>query len=211
MTRYVELQCASHFSFLRGISSAEELFAQALALGMDALAVTDRNTLAGIVRAHEAAKTTGIRLIVGCHLQLTDGSQLLVYPTDRPAYSRLCRLLSLGKNRAGKGKCSLSWDDLAAWSEGRLAFFDRLQGVIGALPASKFYSAVASQDGSLKKLLDLPLEARPHAILCGVVRTLLGRVKDKAIIAYRLAILGLFYSSAPSKRHLMTIPGAVTV
>ena len=80
MTGYVELQCASHFSFLRGISSAEELFAQAAALNMSALAITDRNTLAGIVRAHEAAKTTGVRLIVGCHLQLTDGSEILIYP-----------------------------------------------------------------------------------------------------------------------------------
>ena len=89
MTRYAELQCASHFSFLRGTSSAEELFGAAAALGIEALAITDWNSLAGIVRAHEAAKATGVRLIVGCRLQLTDGSEILVYPTDRPAYSRL--------------------------------------------------------------------------------------------------------------------------
>jgi DNA polymerase III alpha subunit len=99
VTRYAELQCASNFSFLRGASSAEQLFAAAAVLGIEALAITDLNSLAGIVRAHEAAKTTGLRLIVGCRLNLADGTELLVYPQDRPAYSRLCRLLSLGKPR----------------------------------------------------------------------------------------------------------------
>src|ERR1700760_203934 len=121
MSRYVELQCASHFSFLRGASSAEQLFAAAAVLGIEALAITDLSSLAGIVRAHEAAKTTGVRLIVGCRLQLTDGTDLLIYPKDRPAYSRLCRLLSLGKSRAGKARCDLNWDDLAAWAEGMVA------------------------------------------------------------------------------------------
>ena len=130
--RYVELQCASHFSFLRGASSAEELFATAAMLGMEALAVTDWTTLSGIVRAHEAAKTTGVRLIVGCRLQLLDGAELLVYPTDRPAYSRLTRLLSLGKSRAGKAKCDLTWDDVAAWSQGSVGIFlpDRANGLL---------------------------------------------------------------------------------
>src|ERR1019366_9265547 len=91
--RYVELQCTSHFSFLRGASSCEELFKQAAALGIEALAIVDRGSLAGIVRAHEAAKTTGVRLIVGCRLDLADGMSVLVYPTNRPAYARLCRLL----------------------------------------------------------------------------------------------------------------------
>src|ERR1700709_2491686 len=116
--RYAELQCASHFSFLRGASSCEELFAQAAMTGIEALAITDRNSLAGIVRAHEAAKVTKIRLIVGCRLDLTDGSAVLVYPIDRPAYARLCRLLSLGKRRGGKARCMLGWEDLAAYAEG---------------------------------------------------------------------------------------------
>jgi len=119
--RYAELQVTSHFSFLRGASSAEELFAQAAHLGIEALAVVDRNSLAGIVRAHEAAKATGVRLIVGCRLDLADGFSVLVYPTDRPAYSRLCRLLTLGKGRAGKAKCELYWDDLVAYGEGLIA------------------------------------------------------------------------------------------
>ncbi|CDX12085.1 Error-prone DNA polymerase 2 [Mesorhizobium plurifarium] len=119
--RYAELQVTSHFSFLRGASSAEELFSQAALLGVEALAVVDRNSLAGIVRAHGAAKTTGVRLIVGCRLDLTDGMSLLAYPTDREAYSRLCRLLSLGKARAGKGKCHLEWSDVVAYGEGLIA------------------------------------------------------------------------------------------
>ena len=75
---YTELQVTSHFSFLRGASSAEELFATAAAMGIEALAVTDRNTLAGIVRAHEAAKEAGVRLIVGCRLDLACGMSVLV-------------------------------------------------------------------------------------------------------------------------------------
>jgi error-prone DNA polymerase len=121
MTRYAELQVATHFSFLRGASSCEELFAQAASLGIEALAVTDRNSLAGAVRAHEAAKASGVRAIIGCRLDLQDGTVLLVYPTDRPAYGRLCRLLTLGKDRAGKGACELSWDDVADHREGLIA------------------------------------------------------------------------------------------
>lgn len=120
-TRYAELQVTSHFSFLRGASSCEELFAQAAMLGTEALAIVDRNSLAGIVRAHEAAKATGVRLVVGCRLDLTDGMSVLVYPTDRLAYARLCRLLSLGKKRGGKAKCHLEWDDLVAYSEEMIA------------------------------------------------------------------------------------------
>lgn len=119
--RYAELQVTSHFSFLRGASSCEELFATAATMGVEALAVVDRNSLAGVVRAHEAAKATGLRLVVGCRLDLADGMSVLVYPTDRSAYARLCRLLSLGKGRAGKAKCHLEWSDVVAYGEGLIA------------------------------------------------------------------------------------------
>ncbi|KLK91501.1 DNA polymerase [Microvirga vignae] len=118
---YAELQVTTHFSFLRGASSPQELFEQAKILGITALGITDRNSLAGVVRAYEASKETGVRLVVGCRLDLMDGTSLLVYPTDRAAYSRLCRLLSLGKSRGGKGQCHLTWDDVAVWNEGLLA------------------------------------------------------------------------------------------
>jgi error-prone DNA polymerase len=121
MSGYVELQVTSNYSFLRGASHVEELFAQAAMLGYRALAVTDRNSLAGLARAHQRAKESDVRLVLGCRLDLTDGVSLLVYPTDRPAYSRLCRLLSLGKGRAGKGGCDLAWLDLAAHAQGLLA------------------------------------------------------------------------------------------
>ncbi|WP_308721318.1 error-prone DNA polymerase [Komagataeibacter xylinus] len=117
---YAELQVTSYFSFLRGASSPIELFEQAKALGIEALGICDRNSLAGMVQAHVAAKETGIRLVVGCRLDLADFAPVLVYPMDRAAYGRLCRLLSLGKARAGKGKCHLLWDDLVAWGEGLL-------------------------------------------------------------------------------------------
>jgi error-prone DNA polymerase len=121
--RYAELQCTSHFSFLRGASSCEELFDEAARFSIEALAVTDRNSLAGIVRAHEAAKVTGVRLIVGCRVDLADGMSVLVYPTDRAAYARLCRLLSLGKKRGGKAQCRLDWSDVIAYGEGLIAVF----------------------------------------------------------------------------------------
>ena len=67
------------------------------------------------------AKATGVRLIVGCRLDLAEEISILVYPTDREAYGRLCRLLTIGKTRAGKGQCHLDWPDVEAWHEGLLA------------------------------------------------------------------------------------------
>ncbi len=118
---YAELHVTSNYSFLRGASHVEELFAQAAALGLPALGITDRASLAGIARAHQRAGEAGVRLVVGCRLDLADGTALLAYPTDRPAYSRLCRLLTLGKGRTGKGGCHLDWTDVAAAAEGMLA------------------------------------------------------------------------------------------
>jgi error-prone DNA polymerase len=118
---YTELQTTSNYSFLRGASHVEELFAQARLFGYGAIAISDRNTLAGIARAHQRATEADIRLIVGCRLDLTDGASILVYPTDRPAYARLCRLLSIGKSRAGKGACHLGWSDVEAQAEGLIA------------------------------------------------------------------------------------------
>ncbi len=115
---YAELQVTTHFSFLRGASSADELFRTAKDLGISALGIADRNSLAGIVRALEASRATGLRLVVGCRLDLADGMSILVYPTDRAAYSRLTRLLTLGKSRGGKANCILHLDDVAHYAEG---------------------------------------------------------------------------------------------
>ena len=119
--RYAELQVTSNYSFLRGASHPEELLAAAKVLGHEALAITDRNTLAGVLRSHGRAAELGTRLVIGCRLDLRDGTSLLAYPTDRPAYSRLCRLLTAGKARAGKGACFLDWQDVAEQAEGLLA------------------------------------------------------------------------------------------
>ncbi|CAA2137524.1 Error-prone DNA polymerase [Hyphomicrobium sp. ghe19] len=124
--RYAELQVTTNFSFLRGASHAEDLVEQAKALGLAAIAVTDRNSLAGVVRAYVAAKqdegeeNPKIRLVIGARLDLEDAPSLLVYPTDRAAYGRLCRLLSHGQLRADKGKCILYLADVAAHAEGQI-------------------------------------------------------------------------------------------
>ncbi|MGH7041796.1 MAG: PHP domain-containing protein, partial [Acetobacteraceae bacterium] len=115
---YAELHVTTNHSFLRGASHVEELLAQAKALGYAAIGIADRNTLGGLVRAHQRAAEVGIRVVPGCRLDLADAPPMLVYPTDRAAWSRLCRLLTIGKRRAGKGGCLLTWDDLAAHAEG---------------------------------------------------------------------------------------------
>ena len=117
---YAELQVSSNYSFLRGASHPEELVLSAAALGHKAIAITDRNSLSGVVRAHDAAKKAGIRLVVGVRLDLTDGPSLLCYPTDRAAYGRLARLLTLGKRRAPKGECHLGLADVLAHGEGQI-------------------------------------------------------------------------------------------
>ncbi len=156
--RYAELQVTSNFSFLRGASHPEELVEQAANLGHHAIAVTDVNSLAGIVRAHLAATECGMKFITGCRLSLrhwwadhvlatretqssdagrhierdvrvepnlapsnVEALSVLVYPTTRQAYGRLCRLLTLGKRRAPKGECYLTLHDLINHHEDLLA------------------------------------------------------------------------------------------
>jgi len=104
---YTELECTSNFSFLRGASHPEELVAHAAELGYTEIGITDRNSLAGIVRAHSAAKISGIRLLPASCLQLQDGSPLLAYPTNIDGYTQLSGLLTTGNRREEKGKCKL--------------------------------------------------------------------------------------------------------
>ena len=99
---YTELQVTTNYSFLRGASHIEELFARAAVLRLPALGITDRNSLAGIVRAHQRAQEAGMRLIVGCRLDLTDGPSVLVYPTDRAAYARLTPAADHGEAARGQ-------------------------------------------------------------------------------------------------------------
>ena len=148
---YVELGVASPFSFLRGASNAIELTLTALRAGYDAIGIADRNTLAGVVRMHSACKIAGLKPLIGCRLELTDGPSLLAYPVDREGYGRLSRLLSLGKMRAQKGECELSLADVAerqegiafiAWPEDDLATFEKeLPRLREALPSLRHVAA----------------------------------------------------------------------
>jgi len=111
---YAELHCLSNFSFLRGASHAEELMAQARELGYEALAITDECSLAGVVRAHSAAKKIGgIKLIIGAEFRLECGLRLIVLALDRPGYARLSRLITRGRRAAEKGSYTLTRDDVA--------------------------------------------------------------------------------------------------
>jgi len=126
---YSELQVTSNFSFLRGASHPHELVEQAAAFGYEKIAITDRNTMAGIVRAHAAAREKEISVIPACRLDLLDGPSLLAYPTNREAYGRLSALLTLGNMRAEKGSCHLSRTDVYAHSKG-LIFTVVMPGIL---------------------------------------------------------------------------------
>ncbi|MFM7443257.1 MAG: PHP domain-containing protein, partial [Tabrizicola sp.] len=121
---FVELSALSNFTFLTGASHPEEMILRAAEMGMPALAIADVNSVAGIVRAHtkarELARDGGpkVRLIPAARIVLTDGFQVTTLPRDRAAWSRLCRLLSLGRLRAEKGDCILHLDDLLDWGKG---------------------------------------------------------------------------------------------
>src|SRR5436309_9027451 len=100
--RYAELHCYTNFSFLCGASHPDELVQRAAELGYAALAITDRHSLAGVVRAHVAARDAGLKLLIGVEITPQDGPPLVLLATDRPSYGRLSELLSRGKMRAPK-------------------------------------------------------------------------------------------------------------
>jgi error-prone DNA polymerase len=190
---YVELHCASHFSLLRGASSPGELFDEAARLGHKALAICDRNSVAGIVRAHIAAKATGVRLIVGCELVLRDGMTLVVLPTDRPAYGRLCRLLSLGKARAGKGQCDLDLTDVAAHAQGLIAILvpdladdlcalqlKKLKAVFG--PDAHVALTLRRRPGDALRLYDLEQLAQAAGVRPVVTNQVLYHHKERRLL-----------------------------
>jgi error-prone DNA polymerase len=126
MTRYAELQATSNFSFLEGASHPGELVLGAEALGLEAMGICDRNSLAGVVRAWSEAQKrreagSRIRALTGCRLEFADATpSLLVYPSDREAYARLTRLLTIGQRRAKKGGCELHLADFLEHAQGQL-------------------------------------------------------------------------------------------
>lgn len=123
MSDYAELHCLSNFSFQRGASSAKELFERAARLGYRALAITDECTLAGIVRAWQAAKDSGVPLIVGSELRIENGPRLILLVENLTGYQALCRLITLARRRCEKGRYRLLLDDFAESPDGLLAIW----------------------------------------------------------------------------------------
>ena len=117
---YAELHALTNFSFLRGASQPEELVLQAVKLGYRALAITDECSLAGVVRAHIAAKQHGLPLIIGAEFTCVDGLKLVVLATDRASYGALSRLVSRCRRATAKGRYTLERDDLVNSLDGCL-------------------------------------------------------------------------------------------
>jgi error-prone DNA polymerase len=168
--RYAELQVTSNFSFLCGASHPPELVLRSVELGLSAIALTDRNTLAGVVRAHTAAKELGLRFLVGARLDFTNATSLLAFPTNRAAYGRLTQLLTDGKRRAKKGECLLTLDDLFAYGDGQQfialppeqpdqAYADHLQALVkrfsGAVSLAAHHHCRGDDDRRILRLGEL--------------------------------------------------------
>ena len=177
---YAELDVTSNFTFLTGASHPEELVEQAGELGLAAIAIADRNSFAGIVRAHAAAQDEGVRFIVGVRLVLHDGQSLLAYPKDRQAYGRLCRLLTLGKRRTVKGACELFFDDLLEWCAGSILIGltlseENMLALKAAFAGDLFFGLAPFYDGkderrfearaALAEAHDIPLVALGNVLL----------------------------------------------
>jgi len=190
---YAELQITSNYSFLRGASHPDELVITAKALGLKAVAITDHNTLCGIVRGHIAAKAHGIDFIPACRLNLRCGTSLLAYPTDRVAYGRLTELLTVGNRRAEKGACDLSLEDVAAYAKGHI--FTLLPESVG--------SALPKALPRLKEMLDAPLYLAATHRYRGDDRQRLGALTNVAAQAgVPLVAIGDVFYHAPERRQL---------
>jgi len=142
---YAELHCLSNFTFLRGASHPEELIERAAALGYSALAITDECSVAGVVRAHVAAKEAGLKLLIGTEVRLDDGLKLVLLATGREGYGNLCALITRGRMRAGKGSYRLARGDLEGGLPGCLAIL-----VPPALPVTNLPSPPAEEGSGVK-------------------------------------------------------------
>ena len=118
MFSYVPLWCKSNFSFLEGASHPDELVEEAQRLGLRSLALTDRDGVYGIVRAHVKARELGMRLIVGSEITLKDGSVIVLLAQDRGGYANLCRLITAGRMHSPKGESVVTWEQVCADAAG---------------------------------------------------------------------------------------------
>jgi error-prone DNA polymerase len=163
IARYAELAVTTNFSFLRGASHPAEMVAAAGALGLDALAITDRNSFSGVVRAFGESKKRklSLQLIVGVRLVTVDALEVLAYPTDREAYARLCRLLTEGKRKVSHKEhteCHLTFEDLLAVEDGQIfitlppdelspVFTERLAKLARIAPGRSFLAGIHRHRG----------------------------------------------------------------
>ncbi|MBC3502324.1 error-prone DNA polymerase [Pseudomonas sp. SWRI59] len=178
---YAELHCLSNFSFQRGASSADELFRRAREQGYQALAITDECTLAGIVRAWQAAKEHQLQLIVGSEIRLQDGPRLVLLAENLAGYQSLCALITRARRRAEKGAYQVFGDDLRAHNQGLLVLWiaddpdDSAPGHwLHTLFAERLWLAVHLHRGSndevrLGKLRELAGKVGIRAVACGDV------------------------------------------
>jgi len=217
MRAYAEIAVTTNYSFLRGASRPQEFAVAATRHGLAAIGIADRNTLAGVVRLYdglqEVKRQTEIkppRLLVGSRLVFVDGTpDILAYPTDRAAYSRLCRLLSGGKLRAPKGECILTLDDLLKWQEGLLLVVmpphpGRIATEIG-FPQKCWNDSLAREaDGPG----EIPRE-RFKSYLPASPDEILSVLKPLAAIAPRRVWLGVFMPYRGDDRRRLQKLGAV--
>lgn len=145
---YAELHCLSNFSFQRGASSARELFERAQRHGYAALAITDECTLAGIVRAWQAAKAVGLPLIVGSEMRVEDGPKLVLLVETLAGYQALCRIITAARRRAPKGEYRLLREDFDAGTDGLLALWSGTEPLLVRL--GLFDSTLGSQSGDVR-------------------------------------------------------------
>lgn len=130
----VPLWCKSNGSFLEGASRPEELVEEAHRLGLPALALTDRDGVYGVVRAHVRAREVGLHLLLGSQVTVDDGSSIVLLARDRRGWANLCRLITAGRRRSPKGKCQVSWDEVCAASEGLIALWGGRESLLAGGP-----------------------------------------------------------------------------
>ncbi len=127
---HVPLWCKSNFSFLEGASHPDELVEQAQRLGLSTLALTDRDGVYGIVRAHVKARETGLHLIVGSQVTVNDGSVIVLLAQDKTGYTNLCRLLTSGRLRSRKGESTVTWEEICQHAAGLIGLWGGEHGLL---------------------------------------------------------------------------------
>jgi error-prone DNA polymerase len=172
---YAELALTTNFSFLRGASHPQEYVAQGAAYGLAAIGIADRNTVAGVVRAHAAAQAlegASIDILPGVRLVTEDGFEAVTYPMDREAWGRLCRLLTRGNRRTRKGACQFSFAEMLEAAEGQMfiamppgrrlrppdGFLGRLEALAAAAPDRTWLGASHARRGDERRRLGLLAE-----------------------------------------------------